>query len=324
MTETKIPTDVAPDVAAMLEKVATLGLTKIQDMSPVAARQQMEAMVRARDVPPVKVARVENRTIAGPSGEIPIRLYWPEGARDAPLPILVYFHGGGHVIGSLDTHDAPARSLCAGGHCIVVSVDYRMGPEHRYPAAVEDSWAATLWAAGHAGEIGGDATRLAVGGDSAGGNLAAVVSLMARDAGGPSIVYQLLIYPLVDYRRAAGGYASYKTYAVGYGMLEGATMDWFAEHYLRSDADAEDWRVSPILARDFTRLPPAMVLAAECDVLVDEGVAYTEKLRAAGVEVEYVSFAGQIHAFFPLAGIIAGADAANEKAGKALKAALHG
>lgn len=319
---TEIPNDVAPDVRAMLEKVATLGLSKIQDMSPPEARAQMEALVRARDIPPPVVGKASDRTIPGPDGAIPVRVYTPDGAGDAPLPILVYFHGGGHVIGSLDTHDGPARSLCSGGNCIVVSVDYRMGPEHRFPAAVEDAWAATVWAAANAGEIGGDAARIAVGGDSAGGNLATVVALMARDAGAPHLAYQLLIYPLVDYRCAAAGYQSYRTYAEGYGMLEGSTMGWFADNYLRTPADAEDWRASPILAPDLSGLPPAIVLAAECDVLVDEGKAYTEKLRAAGVAVEYVTYEGLIHAFFPLTKILAGADAANEKAGQALRHAL--
>jgi acetyl esterase len=220
-------------------------------------------------------------------------LYWPNAT--GKLPAIVYFHGGGHVIGSLDSHDLVARNLCGGVEAIVVSVDYRMGPEHRFPAAVDDSVAALDWVAANAVSFGADPERLGVHGDSAGANLAAVVALIARDWGAPALRLQSLVYPVADFRM---GSESYQKYATGCGILTAEAMKWFRGHYLRTPADAEDWRASPLLVPSLAGVCPAIIIAAECDVLHDEGLAYAEAMKRAGVAVEYKQYAGMIHAFF--------------------------
>jgi acetyl esterase len=282
-----------PQIQKALEVMARLELRAFEDMTPAEARAQMEAMAASRKAETLPVAKVENRTIPGPAGEIPVRIYWPnaEGVR----PAIVYYHGGGHVIGSLDSHDLVARNLCGGAEAVLVSVDYRMGPEHRFPAAVEDSFAALEWVHANAASLGADSARLGVHGDSAGANLAAVVAILARDRGAPKLRLQSLVYPVADFRM---GSESYKTYATGCGILTAGAMHWFRGHYLRTMDDALDWRASPILAPDLTGVAPAIVTAAECDVLHDEGLAYAERLKAAGVPVEYRRYAGMIHAFF--------------------------
>jgi len=282
-----------PQIVEVLKMQAAAGLRPIEAMTPPEARAQMEATARARKAEPLPVARIEERSIPGPAGPIRVRLYWP--SEPGPVPAIAYYHGGGHVIGSLDTHDLIARNLCAGAGALVTSVDYRMAPEHRFPAAVEDSFAALEWLHAHAGALGADPARLGVHGDSAGANLAAVVALMARDAGGPALRLQSLVYPVTDYRCASD---SYDRFATGYGILTRDAMLWFRDHYLRSPADAEDWRASPILATSLAGAAPAIVVAAECDVLHDEGKAYAEALRRAGVAVEYRDYPGMIHAFF--------------------------
>lgn len=282
-----------PQIEKVLETMATLDLKPIEAMTPAEARVQMEAMAASRKAETLPVARVENRTIPGPAGQMPVRIYWPKG--DGIRPAIVYYHGGGHVIGSLDSHDLIARNLCGGAEAIVVSVDYRMGPEHRFPAAVEDSFAALEWVHANGAAIGADAERLGVHGDSAGANLAAVVALMARDKGGPKLRLQSLVYPVADFRMET---ESYKTYATGCGILTAAAMKWFRGHYLRSMDDATDWRASPVLAPNVAGVAPAIVIAAECDVLHDEGLEYGNRLAQAGVPVERHEYAGMIHAFF--------------------------
>lgn len=286
-------TKLHPQIEQVLKAMAEAKLRPIEAMTPQEAREQMEATARARKAEPLPVARVEERDIAGPGGTLRLRLYWPQAA--GPLPAIVYYHGGGHVIGSLDTHDFVARNLCAGAGALVASVDYRMGPEHKFPAAVDDSFAALRWVHDHAAALGADRGRIGVHGDSAGANLAAVVALMARDAGGPGLALQSLVYPISDYGM---GTASYETFAEGYGILTRAAMVWFRDHYLRSPADAADWRASPIRAASLAGVAPAIVVTAECDVLHDDGQNYAEALRAAGVAVEYREYAGMIHAFF--------------------------
>jgi acetyl esterase len=249
---------------------------------------------------------VEARAVPGPAGDIPVRVYRP--AAGGPVPVLVYFHGGGWTIGSIEGHDNFCRALANRTGCAVVSVEYRLGPEHRFPAAVEDALAATRWTAEHAVELGGDASRLVVGGDSSGGNLAAVVSLLARDAGGPAIAYQLLIYPATDLRR---DWPSYHEFGTGY-FLEVADMLWFEGHYVRSMADREDWRVSPAAAPDHTGLPPALVVTAEYDPLRDQGEAYGEILRAAGVPAKVVRLPGMIHGFVTFDGLPSAAAAIDD------------
>ena len=245
---------------------------------------------------------VADRTIPGPAGDIPVRIYTPDG--DGPFGVLVHLHGGGWTIGDLDTHDHPCRTLCAEAGIVVVSVDYRLAPEHPFPAAVDDSWAALQWAAEHAAEIGGDAARLAVGGDSAGGNLAAVLALMARDAGGPALGLQLLVYPSVDNRADhTERYPSLLENAEGY-VLTLATMKWFGANYLPDDTDRTDWRASPILAPDLSGLAPAHVVTVELDPLRDEGHAYVEALRAAGNDVTHAHYEGTVHTVWQLAPVI--------------------
>jgi acetyl esterase/lipase len=281
-----------PQIVNALEVMKKLGLKPIEAMTPDEARRQMEETARSRKAEPLPVARVEDRAIAGPAGPIRLRLYWPEAER--PVPAIAYYHGGGHVIGSLDTHDLIARNLCSLAGMLVMSVDYRMGPEHRFPAAVEDSFAALEWLAANAASLGADPARLGVHGDSAGANLAAVMALMARDKG-LVLRLQSLVYPISDY--ALNG-DSYEKYAEGYGPLTRAAMVWFQGYYLRGPADAADWRASPIRAASLAGVAPAMIVTAECDVLHDDGERYAAALQNAGVAVEYREYAGMIHAFF--------------------------
>jgi acetyl esterase len=285
-----------PQIKEVLRVMAAAKLRPIEAMTPAEAREQMEATARARKAEPLPVARVEERTMPGPGGPIRLRLYWPTASGSGrPVPAIIYYHGGGHVIGSLDTHDLIARNLCAGAEALVASVDYRMGPEHKFPAAVEDSFAALEWVQGNAAELGADPSRLGVHGDSAGANLAAVVALMARDAGAPPLLLQSLVYPVTDYTMSL---RSYEKFASGYGILTREAMVWFQQHYLRGPADAEDWRASPIRAASLAGVAPAIVITAECDVLHDDGQGYAEALRRAGVAVEYCEYPGMIHAFF--------------------------
>ena len=309
---------VDPQIQKVIDALAASDFRPVYEQTPAQARAQYERMVGARGIVPAPVGAVEERTMPGPAGDLPIRIYRP-GLDARALPGLVYFHGGGHVIGSLDTHDAVARNLCNGAGCVVVSVDYRLAPEHRFPVAAEDAFAAVQWCATHGAEIGLDPRRMAIGGDSAGGNLAAVAALMAREAGGPAIRLQVLVYPVTDYGCDTG---SYHTYAEGYGMLDARSMRWFRDHYLRGEADRLDWRAAPLRARDLSGLPPALLLTAQCDVLLDEGEAYAQRLRAAGVEVQYQECRGMIHGFFTMAPMIGGAVRAQALACDAMRRAF--
>jgi len=306
-----------PQIVQVLEAMAKAELRPIEAMTPVEARAQMEATARARKAEPLPVAQVEERMIPGPGGEIRLRLYRPNAA--APVPAIVYYHGGGHVIGSLDTHDLVARNLCAGAGALVASVDYRMGPEHKFPAAVEDSFAALEWVHANAASLGADPGRIGVHGDSAGANLAAVAALMARDAGGPELRLQSLVYPVADYTLSG---ASYGKYAEGYGILTRDAMAWFGRHYLRSPADAEDWRASPLRTPSLAGVAPAIVITAECDVLHDDGESYAEALRRSGVPVEYREYPGMIHAFFGMVPVVDDAMAAQRQVWAAFKRAF--
>ena len=308
---------VHPQIAEALKALEEAQIPAIESLSPQEARAQMDAMVRARGGEPRPVGRVENGKVAGPGGEIAVRITWPEA--DVPLGAVLYFHGGGHVIGNLDTHDRIARNLTAGAEAVVVSVDYRMGPENKFPAAVEDAWAALCWLADNAGELSADSNRLAVAGDSAGANLAAVISLMARDAGGPTLRLQSLVYPVADYGLVD---ASYRRYGSGYGVLTAAAMKWFRSHYLNDPTEADDWRASPIKANRFDGVAPAVIIAAECDVLHDEGARYAEVLRQAGVGVDYQRYEGMIHGFFGMAPDVDAAVAAQDYVSRALRSAL--
>jgi len=280
-----------PQARALLDQFAALGAQSLSSMSVPDARRAMEALGAMRGEP-VSINHTADRRIPGPAGEIPVRVYTP--AATAPLPLLVYFHGGGWVLGGIETHDGVCRELANGAGCVVVSVDYRLAPEHKYPAAAEDCYAATQWAAAHAADLGGDAARVAIGGDSAGGNLAAVVAQMARDRGGPGVVFQLLIYPATV---AAFDTPSYRDNAEGY-LLTTVDMRWFWNHYLRTPADGENAYASPLRAAELAGLPPAMVITAEFDPLRDEGERYARRLEEAGVPVRLSRYDGMIHGFF--------------------------
>ncbi len=266
------------------------------------------------DVEPV--AKVEDRTIPGPAGEIPVRVYTPEG--EGPFPALVFFHGGGFVICNLDTHDGPCRALANAVGCIVVSVDYRLAPEHRYPAAADDCYAATEWVAKNGAELGIDTSRIAVGGDSAGGNLTAVVTQISRHRGAPSLRFQLLVYPVTD---CAFETASYRENAKGY-FLTQDMMRWFWEQYLPDAARAAEPYASPLRADDLSGLPPALCITAEYDPLRDEGEAYAAKLREAGVAATTSRYDGMFHGFFGMSAMIDRAQDAVDEAAAALRAAL--
>ena len=319
------PAEVHPQVQAVIDKMAELGIAAIQTLTPVQARAQVEAMVAARPQEPAPIGEFESRTIPGPVGDIPVLVYRPL-AKDVagssePPPLLIYFHGGGHVFGNPGTYDSVARNLCAGAGCVVVSVDYRKGPEHPFPAAVEDAYAATKWCADNAASLGIDADRIAVGGDSAGGNLAIVTTLIARDSGGPGLLWQLLVYPVADYHCSS---PSYERFATGYGVVEAATMRWFQKHYLGDLAKADDWRASPLCAPSHANLPPALIITAECDVLHDEGIALADAMEAAGTKVTRTNYAGMIHGFFALTPIVDGAVEAQAEASSALRKVFNG
>ena len=280
-----------PQAQAFLDQLSALGAQPLSSMPVADARRAMDALASLR-VDPAPVRSAVDRRVPGPAGEVPVRIYTPNAP--APLPLLVFFHGGGWVLGGLDTHDGTCRELANGAGCVVVSVDYRLAPEHKFPAAAEDCYAVTQWAAAHAAELGADAKRLAVGGDSAGGNLAAVVAQIARDRGGPPLVFQLLIYPVIA---AAFDTASYRDNAEGY-LLTAGDMRWFWNHYLASSADAADPYAAPLGALTLAGLPPALVITAEFDPLRDEGELYAHRLEEAGVPARLTRYDGMIHGFF--------------------------
>jgi len=268
--------------------------------------------------PPRPLARIERISIPGPAGEIPARLYVGLDAPAPPQPLLVYYHGGGWVIGDLETHDGVCRFLAELGGCRVLSVDYRLAPEHPFPAPVEDAIAAFEWAAANAGKAGADEKRIAVGGDSAGGNLAAAVCLHARDAGGPRPAMQLLLYPPTD---AMGGQASRETFAEGF-LLTRDDMRWFEDHYIPDGCDHEDPRISMMRARDVSGLPPGYVATAGFDPLRDEGETYAQRMREAGVGVALQRHPGLIHGFANLTAICPSARTAMLEAAGALRMGL--
>lgn len=304
-----------PQAKTLLDQFAAAGAPALEHLSPTQAREVYGA-IEALHGPPPPMHHVEDRAIPGPAGDIPVRIYRPRDT--SPLPALVYFHGGGWVIGSLDSHDGVCRALAKEADCVVVSVDYRLAPEHRFPAAPEDAYAATCWVSAHASEVGADPVRIAVGGDSAGGNLAAVVALMARDRGAPALVFQLLIYPAVDSRFDT---SSHEENAEGYFLTRGA-MKWFWDHYAPGDTDRRSPYAAPLRAEHLGGLPPALVLTAEFDPLRDEGEAYARRLSEAGVAAEAIRYDGMFHGFFGLTAVIDRSREAISTTGRALRNAF--
>jgi acetyl esterase/lipase len=293
--------------------------TRFQDMTPAAARRASGAALGLATGRPRPMERVEHRLLPGPAGAIPARVYHPPGL-EAPRPLLLYFHQGGCVIGDLDWCESFCSLLAETARCRVMSVDYRLGPEHRFPAAQDDALAAFAWAAAHAGEIGGDPRRLAVGGDSAGGGLSAMICHEMKRRGGPVPVLQLLIYPWVV---ALADNESYRDYALAW-PLSADGMRWFVAHYLNDDAERDDPRMSPLLEEDFTDLPPAVVATAGFDPLRDEGAAYAEKLERAGVPVRYRCYETLSHSFTAFGGAVPAARSALEEIAVDLERAFAG
>jgi acetyl esterase len=303
-----------PQAKALLDQFGAIGQS-ISSMSVADARRSMEVLSSIRgELPPI--GAVADRRIPGPAGEIPVRVYTPTGS--APFPLLVFFHGGGWVLGGIETHDGICRELANGAGCVVMSVDYRLAPEHKFPAAADDCYAATQWAAAHATDLGADAKRVAIGGDSAGGNLTAVVAQMARDKGGPPLVFQLLIYPVTV---AAFDTPSYRDNAEGY-LLTAGDMRWFWDHYLKNAADGENPYASPLRAKSLKGMPPAMVITAEFDPLRDEGEQYAHRLEEAGVPTRLSRYDGMIHGFFGMTQMIDKAKDAVKEASANLRLAF--
>jgi acetyl esterase len=290
---------VNPQVQALLDELTRQGLPPFEQMSPTQARL-VALGFRDMQGESEDVAEVRDILVPGPAGALPVRLYHP--APGTPLPLVVYFHGGGWVIGDIEIVDKPCRALANASQCVVASVNYRISPETKFPGPVDDCYAATKWLAENPKSIGANGRFVAVSGDSAGGNLAAAVSLMARDRGAPAINYQILIYPVTT--TAAGNtFASYRDNADGY-LLTKAGMEWFWDHYLASPEDGKNPYASPLQAADLSRLPPAIVITAEFDPLRDEGQAYAKRLKEAGVSVTISHYEGLIHGFFWSAGVL--------------------
>ncbi|HUY18611.1 MAG TPA: alpha/beta hydrolase [Candidatus Binataceae bacterium] len=305
-----------PSNQQILDELVAMGAPPIHKMTPADARHGdlIFAAACQGDNPHEQVGRIEDRTIAGPAGEIPLRIYTPKAA---PCGALVFFHGGGWVVGSIEGHDEVCRRLTNDSGALVISVGYRLAPEHKFPAGVEDGYAATAWVAANAAALGYPAGRVAVGGDSAGGNLSAAISLIARDRGGPKLALQLLIYPAVT---ASLDWPSVKEFS-GY-FITVEDMNWFMNYYLRSADDAANPYACPMNAKDLRGLPPALVITAEMDPLRDQGEAYAARLREAGVPTTVSRYQSVTHAFVNMAPRVEAGRKAIKEAGAAARAAL--
>jgi acetyl esterase len=297
-----------PKARAIVDQIATL--PQLPTLTPVEARGRPVPLEAA----PEAVGSVTARAIPGAGGPMAVRIYRPKDALGAAL---VYFHGGGWVVGSLDSADGSCRALANRSRCVVISVDYRLAPETKFPGAVEDAYAAVRWVADHAADLRIDPARIAVGGASAGGNLAAAAALVSRDRGGPKIAFQLLTVPVTE---LSSGADSHREFAEGYG-LTAADMTWYGTHYVRTPADADDPHAS-VLRADLQGLPPAFVITAECDPLRDDGEAYAERLRALGIAARYKRYPGMFHGFMSFSSVLPEAAQAFEDAGAALREAL--
>ena len=297
-----------PKARAIVDQIAAL--PELPTLTPVEARGRPVPLEAA----PEAVGSLTARAIPGPGGPIAIRIYRP---KDALRAALVYFHGGGWVVGSLEGADASCRVLANRSRCVVISIDYRLAPETKFPGAVDDAYAATRWVIDNAADLRIDPARVAVGGASAGGNLAAAVALVAREKGGPRIAFQLLTVPVTELSSKA---ASHREFAEGYGLTS-AEMEWYGRHYVRTEADADDPRAS-VLRADLHDLPPAFVITAECDPLRDDGEAYADRLRELGIAARYKRYPGMFHGFMSFPGVLPEAALAFEEAGAALREAF--
>lgn len=309
-----------PDAARLVEMIRAAGRPPFEEMGPAQARTAYAASRSLLQLPPAEVAEVRDLTIPGPAGTLPLRLYRGQGtaAGDA-LPCLLFLHGGGWVIGDFDSHDGLCRALANAGSCCVVAVEYRLAPEHPFPAAVEDSAAALAAIFGRAAEWRIDPNRVAVGGDSAGGNLAAVLALMAGDGAVPRPVFQILIYPVTDLTMASDSYAR-----VTQGVpLTASTMRWFVEHYTPDPAQRLDWRASPLRAPSLAGSPPALVVTVAHDPLCDEGRAYADRLERDGVPVAALHIGDQPHGLLTMGAVLRPAALVLDFIGASLRAALH-
>jgi acetyl esterase len=308
-----------PLVKAFLDQAAAIPRPKPWQLPPAAARQSFAAMMSLVGPKDVPIGKVENFVIPGPAGDIRARAYGPVAGGSEGLPALIYFHGGGFVLGGLDSHDGLCRLFVAEGRFKVISVDYRLAPENKFPAAVDDAFAATNWIETNASAFGIDAGRIAVGGDSSGGMLAAIVTQLAKEKGGLKIAYQLLMFPNTQ---IGADNSSLNEYAQGY-FLERKTIEWFYAQYVPEGADRNSPRLSPLKAKDFSGLPPAYVMLGGFDPLHDEGLAYAEKLRAAGVKVTIADYADMVHCFIYLQNVLPQAFSAVAAAAKAVRTALE-
>lgn len=307
-----------PLVKGFLDQMAAAPGPKMSEAGATVARDIFVALMQLVGPKDVPVGKTENLTIPGPGGQIPLRVYTPVAAGQDPMPALIYYHGGGFVIGNIETHDGLCRMMANEGGIRVISVDYRLAPENKYPAAIDDAFAALTWVSANAAHIGVDANRIAVGGDSAGGALAAEVAQLAKAKGGLTLAYQMLLFPVTQ---IGGETSSLKEFAVGY-FLERETLDWFYSSYLPADADKSDAKLSPLLAADLSGLPPAYVMLGGYDPLHDEGLQYAEKLRAAGVKVNIADYPSMVHCFVYLQSFLPQAHEALSVAAKAVGAAL--
>ncbi|MBY7142010.1 alpha/beta hydrolase [Virgibacillus sp. NKC19-3] len=303
-----------PQLKFLLEQMDGAEIPPMHTLTLEEARQTNDMRFLTGEPEPVE--RVEDHLIPGPSGKIPVRIYTPVG--DNPLPALVYYHGGGWVIGDLEYADIPCRMLANRVNCVVISVDYRLAPEHKFPSALEDAYAAIKWVVENASELHVNPEKVAVGGDSAGGNLAAAVTLMVRDKKTFTLCHQLLIYPITDHRFDT---TSYQDNAEGY-FLTKDNMIWFWNHYLHHEEDGKHPYASPLRANDLKHLPPALIITAEHDPLRDEGEAYAERLKTEGTPVEATRYTGMIHGFFSMPGALTKSQEAIEQASNGLKQAF--
>ena len=308
-----------PQARELLRLMEEKGVPPTQTLTPDEARRAYRDRRSFTQPAAPEVSSVRELQAAGPAGPIPLRMYRPLGCEAGQaLPVLVYYHGGGWVIGDLDTHDVLCRELCNAGACAVISVDYRLAPEHRFPAAVDDAVAALYWVHAQAGELRLDPSRIAVGGDSAGGNLAAVAAIAARDAGKVPLRLQLLIYPATDQRRGAPSHAAN---GQGY-LLTRESIAYYHDHYLVDARHDDDWRASPLLCENLGGLPPAFVLTAGYDPLRDEGLQYAQRLSEAGARSTLMCFERQIHGFVLMGRVLDEANVAVQLCAAQLRLAL--